>query len=70
MIVKQSATQQLRIDIIISAAFHGDRDIKMGHSIFRSSHSQMFFKTSVLKNFAMFTGKHLFRSLLLIKFQA
>ena len=27
--------------------------------IFRSSRSQMFFKISVLKNFATFTGKHL-----------
>ena len=27
--------------------------------IFRSSRAQMFFKISVLKNFALFTGKHL-----------
>ena len=36
-------------------------------SSFRSSHSQMFFKISVLKNFGIFTGKHLCRSLFLIK---
>ena len=35
----------------------------------RSSHSQMFFKTDVLKNFAIFKGKHLCRSLFLIKLQ-
>ena len=33
----------------------------------RSSRSQMFFKISVLKNFALFTGKHLCWSLFLIK---
>ena len=31
--------------------------------------SQMFFKTVVLKNFAIFTGKHLCWSLFLLKFQ-
>ena len=36
----------------------------------RSSRSQMFFKMSVLENFAHFTGKHLWRSLFLIKLQA
>ena len=36
----------------------------------RSSRSQMFFKIGVLKNFAMFTGKHLCWSLFLIKMQA
>ena len=35
----------------------------------RSSRSQMFFKTGVHKNFAMFTGKHLSCSLFLIKLQ-
>ena len=35
----------------------------------RSSRSQMFFKTDVLKNFAIFKGKHLCRSLFLIKLQ-
>ena len=29
----------------------------------RSSHSQMFFKIGVLKNFTKFAGKHLFQSL-------
>ena len=36
----------------------------------RSSRSQMFFKIGVLRNFAMFTGKHLCWSLFLIKLQA
>ena len=36
----------------------------------RSSHSQMFFKIGTLKNFAIFTGKHLTPSLFLIKLQA
>ena len=31
--------------------------------IFRSSHTQMFFKTDIIKNFAIFTGKHLCWSL-------
>ena len=34
-----------------------------------NSHSQMFSKTGALKNFAIFTGKDLFWSLFLIKFQ-
>ena len=37
---------------------------------FRSSRSQMFFKIGVLKNFAIFTEKHLCWSLFLIKLQA
>ena len=37
--------------------------------ILRSSLSQMFFKMSVLKNIAIFTGKHLYWSLFLIKLQ-
>ena len=36
----------------------------------RSSRSQMFFKIGALKNFAMFTGKHLCWSLFVIKLQA
>ena len=36
----------------------------------RSSHSQMFFKIDVLKNVAIFTGKDLCWSLLLIELQA
>ena len=36
----------------------------------RSSRSKMFFKISVLENFAIFTGKHLCWSLFLIKLQA
>ena len=36
--------------------------------IFRSSHTQIFFKTGVVRNFAIFTGKHLCWSFFLIKF--
>ena len=36
---------------------------------FRGSHLQMFFKIGVLRNFAIFTGKHLCWSLFLIKLQ-
>ena len=39
-------------------------------SLIRSSRSKMFFIIAVLKNFAIFTGKHLCWSLFLIKFQA
>ena len=38
--------------------------------IFRSSRTQMFFKTGFIRNFAIFTGKHLCWSLFLIKLQA
>ena len=37
---------------------------------YRRSCSQMFFKITVLKNFKIFTGKHLCWSLFLIKFQS
>ena len=36
----------------------------------KSSRSQMFFKIGVLKNFAIFTGKHVCNSLFLIKLKA
>ena len=36
----------------------------------KSSRSQMFFKIGVLKNFAIFTGKHMCKSLFLIKLKA
>ena len=36
---------------------------------YKSSRSQMFFKTAVLKNLAIFPGKHLCWSLFLIKLQ-
>ena len=36
-------------------------------SIYRISRSYMFFKIGVLKNFAMFTGKHPCESLFLLK---
>ena len=32
--------------------------------LYRSSHTQMFFKISVLRNFSIFTGKHVLKSLL------
>ena len=35
----------------------------------KSSHQQMFFKIGVLKNFALFTGKHLCWNFFLIKLQ-
>ena len=38
--------------------------------IFRSSHALMFFKTGVIRNFAIFIGKHQCWSLFLIKLQA
>ena len=38
--------------------------------IIRSSRSQMLFKIGILKNFAIFTGKHLCWSFFLIKLQA
>ena len=34
--------------------------------VFRSSRTQMFFKTCVIRNFAIFIGKHLCRSLFLM----
>ena len=40
------------------------------NSVFRSNRSQIFFKIGVLKNFAIFTWKHLHWSLFIIKFQA
>ena len=36
----------------------------------KSSHSQMFFKMGILKNFAIFTGRHLCWRLFLTKLQA
>ena len=36
----------------------------------KSSRSKMFFKIGVLKNFAIFTGKHMCKSLFLIKLKA
>ena len=37
---------------------------------YKSSHLQMFYKICVVRNFAKFTGKHLFRSLFLVKLLA
>ena len=46
-----------------------DFDIEtVAEKIFRSSHSQMFFKKGVLKNFTKFSGRHLWWSVFLIKF--
>ena len=61
-------------DHFVGLAFKGLTKVKMnilvGYfflvSINRSSRSQMFFKIGVLKNFAIFTGKHLRWSLFLI----
>ena len=41
--------------------FHDQKTLSLN---FKSSRSQMFFKIDVLKNFAIFTGKHLCRSYL------
>ena len=43
---------------------------KEDNDIYGSGRSQMFFKIGVLKNFAIFTEKHLRWSLLLIKLKA
>ena len=43
--------------------FHDQKPISLN---FESSHSQMFFKIGILKNLAMFTGKHLCWSYFLI----
>ena len=40
------------------------------HDKDRNSRSQMFFETGVLKDFAIFTGKHLCRVLFLMNLQA
>ena len=46
----------------------GDNTFKtLKKTMFKSSLSQMFFKIGVLKNFAIFTGKHLCWNLFLIK---
>ena len=44
--------------------------LKPKASLYRSSRLQMFFETDVLKNFSIFTGKHLCRGFFLIKLQA
>ena len=38
-------------------------------AVFKKSEAQVFFKIGVLKNFANFTGKHLYWSLFIIKLQ-
>ena len=45
------------------------RNIPRAHNL-RCSHRRCFFKKGVLKNFANFTGKHLWWNLFLIKLQA
>ena len=44
--------------------------VEFEHCSNRNSRSQMFFKIGVLKNFEIFTGKHLCLSLFLINLQA
>ena len=46
--------------------FHDQKSLSLN---FKSSRSQMFFKIDVLKNLAMFTGKHLCQSYFLIQLQ-
>ena len=43
---------------------------KEDNDIYGSGRSQMFFKIGVLKNFAIFTGKDLYWSLILTKLQS
>ena len=73
------------MNFLWSVTFHGDIEREHGlkwvvwlktvllfilHSIFRSSRSQIFFRTGVLKIFANFTRKRLCWSLFLIKLPA
>ena len=43
-------------------------DYLINYLMYRNSRSKMFFKIGVLKNFANFTEKYLYRSLFLTKF--
>ena len=73
LLAKQIAELQSRLE---DAETHGGKGLKgqvrklEGRVSFRSSGSKMFFKIVVLKNLANFTGKHMCRSLFLIKLQA
>ena len=42
----------------------------IGYNLYRSSHQRCSMKKGVLRNFAKFTGKHLYQSLFLTKLQA
>ena len=59
----------LNIYRLQSGYFLAKKEFCITHSIFRSSRLQMFFEIAVHENFANFTGKHLSRSLFLIKLQ-
>ena len=59
----------LNIYRLQSGYFLAKKEFCITHSIFRSSRLQMFFEIGVHENFANFTGKHLSRSLFLIKLQ-
>ena len=73
LLAKQIAELQSRLE---DAETHGGKGLKgqarklEGRVSFRSSRSKMFFKIVVLKNLSNFTGKHMCRSLFLIKLQA
>ena len=56
-------THIFHVMIIVTGGF-----FKKSFFIFRSSHTQMFFKTGVSRNVTTFTGKHLCWSLFLINF--
>ena len=47
-----------------------DLNVSCNLKMYRSSFSQIFFQIGVLKNFAVFTGKHLYCSLFIIHLQA
>ena len=64
--------QSLAFDRLYSSCnYHCDRWLSQENFffniVFRSSSTQIFFKTGVVRNFAIFTEKHLCWSLLLIK---
>ena len=59
-------TQTLKPDGVIQSSPCYSEPLKKS----KSSRSQMFFKISSIKNFAIFTGKHLYWGLFLIKLQA
>ena len=58
-------THICHIMIIVASGFSK----KSCFIIFRSCHAQMLFKTGVVRNVTIFSGKHLCLSLILVKFQ-
>ena len=60
----------LRLSRSIDWFLYGGNIYRYKVKFFRSSRLQMFFKTSVLKNFAIFIGNHFYWCLFLAKLQA